>query len=79
MAPRKIIIYTQPDSLPCEAVKPFLKHRRAKFEEHSVVGDEEAVRELEEKYNSHSTPTVIIGDEVLVGFDPEHLDQLLGE
>lgn len=76
--PRKIIVFTQPDSLPCEAVKMFLKSRKAKFEERSVVYDDEALRELAEKYNSRSTPTTVIDDEVVVGFDPERLDQLLG-
>jgi glutaredoxin len=77
MSARKIIIYTQPDSLPCEAVKLFLKDRGAKYEERIVEDDEEVVRELKEKYNSRSTPTVVIGDEVLVGFDPERIDELL--
>jgi glutaredoxin len=75
---RKIIIFTQPDSLPCEAVKMFLKSRRAKFEERCVTSDNDALQELAEKYNSRSTPTVVIDDEVVVGFDPELLDQLLG-
>jgi len=75
---RKIIIFTQPDSLPCEAVKMFLKSRRAKFEERCVTYDNDALQELAEKYNSRSTPTVVIDDEVVVGFDPERLDQLLG-
>jgi hypothetical protein len=35
--------------------------------------------ELAEKYNRGSTPTVVIGDEVLIGFDPERLHQLLGQ
>lgn len=78
MSPRKIIVFTQPDSLPCEAVKMFLKSRRAKFEERCVTHDDAALRELAEKYNSRSTPTVVIDDEVVVGFDPERLDQLLG-
>jgi glutaredoxin len=77
MTTRKIIVFTQPDSLPCEAVKLFLKDRKAKFEERCVAHDNDARRELAEKYNSHSIPTVIIGDEVLIGFDPERLDQLL--
>ncbi len=76
--PRTIIVFTQPDSLPCEAVKMFLKSRRAKFEERCVTYDNEALQELAEKYNSRSTPTVVIDDEVVVGFDPELLDQLLG-
>lgn len=77
MSTRKIIVYTQPDSLPCEAVKLFLKDRGAKYEERSIEEDEEAVRELKEKYNSRSTPTVVIGEEVLIGFDPERIDELL--
>ena len=78
MSSRKIIVFTQPDSLPCEAVKMFLKSRRAKFEERCVTYDNDALQELAEKYNSRSTPTVVIDDEVVVGFDPELLDQLLG-
>jgi len=35
-------------------------------------------RELTQKYNSQSTPTVVIGDQVLIGYDPERLSQLLG-
>jgi glutaredoxin len=77
MTTRKIIVFTQPDSLPCEAVKLFLKDRKAKFVERCVVYDDDALHELAEKYNSRSMPTVIIGDEVVVGFDPERLDQLL--
>src|SRR6266403_1865889 len=40
---------------------------------------EDAVQELTEKYGSHHTPTLVIGDEVMVGFDPERLDEILGE
>ena len=38
----------------------------------------EAVRELVETYHSRVTPTVVIGDEVVIGFDPERIDELLG-
>jgi hypothetical protein len=30
-----------------------------------------------ETYQSRSTPTLVIGQEVMIGFDPERLDQLL--
>jgi glutaredoxin len=29
------------------------------------------------KYKSRSTPTLIIDDEVMIGFDPERLEQIL--
>jgi len=52
------------------------------FEERDVSGDVSAVRDLTQKYKSRSTPTLVIGppasEEVMIGFDPERLDQLLG-
>jgi glutaredoxin len=35
------------------------------------------VFELIRKYNSRSTPTIVIGDEVMIGFDPARLDAML--
>jgi hypothetical protein len=35
------------------------------------------VRDLVYKYGSRSTPTTVIGEEVIIGFDPDRLDQLL--
>jgi glutaredoxin len=42
-----------------------------------VTVDAEGLRELVETYQSRSTPTIVIGDEVMIGFDPERLDQIL--
>ena len=56
----------------------FLSERGIEFEERDVTSDPSVVQELVEKYNSHSTPTLLIGDEVMIGFDPDRLDQLLG-
>jgi len=39
--------------------------------------DQQAVFELVRKYNSRSTPTIIVGDQVMIGFDPEQLDRML--
>lgn len=41
--------------------------------------DQQAVFELVEIYNSRSTPTIVVGDEVMIGFDPEQLDQMLAD
>jgi hypothetical protein len=43
-----------------------------------VSSDFGAVRELVETYRSRATPTVVIGDEVIIGFDPERINELLG-
>lgn len=43
-----------------------------------MSSDPSAVQDLVYKYRSRSTPTLVIGEEVMVGFDPQRLDQLLG-
>jgi len=48
------------------------------FEERDISQDQSAAEELK-KYGSHSTPTVVVGEHVLVGFNPKRLDQILGE
>ena len=78
MKPR-VILFTQPDCPPCHIVKLFLTERGVAFEERDITRNATAMRELTEKYHSHSTPTLVIGDEVMVGFNPERLDEILGD
>jgi glutaredoxin len=63
-------------------VTAFLSERGIEFEERDVSCDPTAVRDLTQKYKSRSTPTLVIGpptsEEVMIGFDPDRLDQLLG-
>jgi glutaredoxin len=44
-----------------------------------VSSDQRAVFELVRTYNSRSTPTIVVGAKVMIGFDPEKLDQMLAE
>jgi glutaredoxin-like YruB-family protein len=78
MKPR-VVIFTQPDCPPCHVVKLFLQERGVAFEERDITLDPAAVRDLTEKYNSYSTPTLVIGEEVMIGFNPERLGEILGE
>lgn len=78
MKPR-VVLFTQPDCPPCHVVKRFLEERGVAFEERDITLEPAALRDLTEKYSSHSTPTLIIGEEVMIGFNPERLDEILGE
>jgi hypothetical protein len=44
-----------------------------------VRSDLGALTDLVEKYRSRSTPTIVVDDKVMMGFDPERLEQLLSE
>ena len=47
-----------------------------------ITADREFVRELVGKYQSRSTPTIIIGDEpneeIIIGFEPDRLLEMIG-
>jgi len=78
MRQSKVIVFTQQDCPPCGWVKNFLLLRGVEFEERNIDSGPAVARELTQKYRSQSTPTVVIGDQILIGYDPERLEQLLG-
>ncbi len=56
-------------------MKAYLSGRGIQFEDRDVSRDERAIEELVYKYQSRTTPTVVIGDEVIIGFNRERIDQ----
>jgi hypothetical protein len=42
-----------------------------------VTRDPDALAELVEVHRSRMTPTLVVGDRVILGFDPQELDELL--
>lgn len=73
---KRVILYSQPGCPPCFAAKKFLAARNIPFEYKDVQADPAALRELV-SLNSRSTPTIVVGDEVMIGFDPERLESAL--
>lgn len=80
MSPR-ILLFTQPGCLSCQLLKIYLEARELTFEERDISKDPEARREMVDDHESSETPTLVyISEEtyeVVVGFDPVRLDQLL--
>jgi len=77
----RVVFYTQPGCLSCELMRVYLDAREIAFEERDITVDPENRRSMTEQYGSKETPTLVIlsGDvsEVLTGFDPVRLDQVL--
>lgn len=77
MTGRKVEVYTQPGCAPCKEVKEFLTARGIPFTEYDVTKDSDALGRLLDEIQSRQTPTIVIGDEVIRGFDRERLTRLL--
>ncbi|WP_335870420.1 glutaredoxin family protein [Bacillus sp. 2205SS5-2] len=73
----QIILYTQPDCPPCEIVKLFLQDRNITYIEKNIKKDANAKKELIEKYQSYSTPTVIVNQTTITGFNLDALNTAL--
>ena len=69
----EILLYTEPGCSACLAAKSFLTSRGITFEERDIRSNPEFLRILTEDLDSCTTPTLIAGDIVIVGFDePEY-------
>lgn len=73
---KRVVLYSQPSCPPCFAAKQFLTARKISFEYKDVQKDPIALRELID-LKSQSTPTILVGEEVMIGFDPERLESML--
>lgn len=78
-----VLLFTQPGCLSCELMRIFLQAKEIAFEERDITSDPEARSAMLEKYDSNETPTLVVfaggEEEVVAGFDPERLDQLLAD
>jgi len=76
----RLLLFTQPGCVSCELVKFFLEAKELAFEERDVSVDFAARRQMAD-HGSRETPTLVIFSgavaQVVVGFDPVRLDQLL--
>lgn len=72
----KILLFTQPGCFSCELMRIYLEARELPFEERDISTDLEARRTMTETHGSNETPTMLLDGEVLIGFDPNLLDQI---
>ncbi len=73
-----VTIYTQPGCPPCKAAKEFLTHHGVQFNAKDITQDDAAVDELI-ALESQSTPTIVVGKRVMIGFRPTELLQWIQE
>lgn len=71
-----VLLFTQPGCFSCELMRVYLEAREIAFEERDISLPENRLA-MTETHQSNETPTLVIDEEVITGFDPALLDQLL--
>ena len=76
---KEVIIYSTPTCVYCEIAKEFFKEKGVEYTEYDVSVDTEKRQEMVEKSGQMGVPVILIGEEMIVGFDREKVSEILDE
>ena len=74
----KVKIFSTPTCHFCALAKEYFKENNVEFENVDVASDLEARKEMVDISGQMGVPVIIIGDNVIVGFNKPKLASLLG-
>ncbi len=73
---KDVTVYSTPFCAPCERLKRHLREKGVAFKLIDVMMDEEAGAFLERR-GIRTMPVLSVGGDLVVGFDPAQIDELL--
>ena len=73
-----VTIYSTPTCHFCHMAKEFFTANNVQFTDYNVATDLEKRREMIEKSGQMGVPVIVIGDELIVGYDKERIVSTLG-
>ncbi len=73
----KILIYSTPYCVFCNALKEFLKEHKIGFEEIDVSKDKQALQDMVNKSGQMGVPVTDIEGKIVVGFDRDQIIRIL--
>jgi glutaredoxin 3 len=73
-----VTIYSTPTCHFCHMAKDFFAANNVQFTDYNVATDLEKRREMMEKSGQMGVPVIMIGDELIVGYDKERIVSTLG-
>jgi len=77
MAQKKVVIYSTPTCPYCKRAKDYLAQKGIKYTDFNVAQDKAKAQEMIQKSGQMGVPVIIVGDEVVVGFNQGLMDKLL--
>ncbi len=70
---KPVTIYSTPTCHFCHMAKDFLAEYKVPFTDYDVAHDLERRQEMIQKSGQMGVPVILVGDEIIVGFDKEKL------
>ncbi len=74
---KPVKIYSTPTCPYCLRAKAYLKEKDISFEDIDVSVNQEAADEMIKISGQMGVPVIVVGDEIMVGFDKNKLEELL--
>jgi glutaredoxin-like YruB-family protein len=71
---KNVTIYSTPTCHYCKEAKAFFQEKGIAYAEHDVAADLEQRKQMIDKSGQMGVPVIVIGDEVIVGFDQEAIE-----
>ncbi len=75
---KPVTIYSTPTCHFCQMSKDFFKENGVEYTEYNVASNLERRQEMIQKSGQMGVPVIMIGEDLLVGFDKDKLTELLG-
>lgn len=76
---KKVTIYSTPTCQYCEQAKEYMKEHEIDYKEYDVSSDTDRRKEMIEKSGQMGVPVIIIGDDLMVGFEQDRFEQMVSD
>lgn len=73
-----VVIYSTPTCPWCHRAKDYLTEKGIEFADYDVSTDQDKAMEMIEKSGQRGVPVLDIDGTIVIGFDKDKIDQLLG-
>ena len=75
----QIEVFTTPTCPYCTQLKEWLDDNDYSYDEHNVAEDKDAARKMIERTGQKGVPQTFIGEEEIIGFQPEKVEEAIEE
>ncbi len=79
MTEKTVILYSTQACPWCYRAKEYLSRKKVNFTVFDVANDREKAQEMIQKSGQMGVPVIVVGDEVVVGFNQSKIDALLAK